>query len=86
MTNSFENKPTVALVHGAWSDGSSWNKVSACLLKQGLKVVAVQLPLTSLSDDVATLQRTLRAQQGPVVLAGHSYGGAVVTAAAAGNG
>lgn len=87
MTNSIENenKPTVVLVHGAWADGSSWNKVSARLLKQGLKVVAAQLPMTSLADDVATLQRTLRSQQGPIVLVGHSYGGAVITVAAADN-
>lgn len=85
MTNSLEAKPTVVLVHGAWSDGSSWNKVSTRLLKQGLKVVAAQLPLTSLGDDVTTLQRTLRAHQGPIVLAAHSYGGAVITAAAVGN-
>ena len=75
MTNSFENKPTLVLVHGAWSDGSIWNKVSARLLKQGMKVVAAQLLLTSLADDVTTLQRILRAQQGHIVLAGHSYGG-----------
>jgi len=76
---------TVVLVHAAWADGSSWNKVTEELQRKGFKVVAAQIPLTSLTDDVAVLKRVFLQQKGPVVLAGHSYGGAVITAAAAGN-
>jgi pimeloyl-ACP methyl ester carboxylesterase len=71
----------MVLVHGAWADGSSWNKVTAELQRRGFEVVAAQLPLTSLSDDVTALRRVLHSQDAPVVLAGHSYGGAVITAA-----
>jgi len=74
-------KPTVVLVHGAFADGSTWNKVIPLLQAKGLNVVAVQNPLTSFEDDVATTQRTLALQTGPVVLVGHSYGGAVITEA-----
>jgi pimeloyl-ACP methyl ester carboxylesterase len=63
--------PTVVLVHGAFADGSSWSKVIPLLQARGLKVVAVQNPLTSLADDVAFTQRAIDAQQGPVVLVGH---------------
>jgi len=76
---------TVVLVHAAWADGSSWNKVTEELQRKGFHVVAAQIPLTSFSDDVAALRRVLLRQEGPVVLAGHSYGGAVLTAAAASN-
>lgn len=76
---------TVVLVHAAWADGSSWNKVTGELQRKGLNVVAAQIPLTSFTDDVAVLKKVLRRQTGPIVLAGHSYGGAVITAAAAGN-
>jgi pimeloyl-ACP methyl ester carboxylesterase len=72
---------TVVLVHGAWADGSSWDKVIPLLLAKGLKVVAVQNPLTSLADDVAATKRVLDAQTGPVVLVGHSWGGMVITQA-----
>src|SRR5215469_14760634 len=68
----------VVLVHGAWADGSSWAKVIAPLVEQGLKVVAAPLPLTSLADDIAALERTLERVSGPVVLAGHAYAGAVI--------
>jgi len=78
-------RPTVILTHAAWSDGSSWNKVTSELEKRGHKVVSAQIPLTSLSDDAATLRRLIDRQSGPVILAGHSYGGAVITAAGAGN-
>lgn len=74
-------KPTVVLVHGAFADGSAWQSVIPLLESQGLKVVAVQNPLTSLEDDVATTRRALDAQEGPVVLVGHSWGGAVITEA-----
>ena len=76
---------TVVLVHAAWADGSSWNKVTEQLQRKGVNVVAAQIPLTSLSDDVAALRKVLLRQEGPLVLVGHSYGGAVITAAAAGN-
>ena len=72
---------TVVLVHGVWADGSSWDKVIPLLLAKGLKVVAVQNPLTSLADDVAATKRVLDAQAGPVVLVGHSWGGMVITEA-----
>ena len=76
---------TVVLVHAAWADASSWNKVIPALQRKGMQVVAGQIPLTSLSDDVATLRRLLRRVNGPVVLVGHSYAGAVITAAATDN-
>jgi pimeloyl-ACP methyl ester carboxylesterase len=74
-------KPTVVLVHGAFADGSSWNSVIPLLQAKGLKVVAVQNPLTSLADDVAFANRAIDAQPGPVVLVGHSWGGSVITQA-----
>jgi len=71
----------VILVHGAWADGSSWSKVIPLLTSKGLNVVAVQIHLASLADDVATTKRAIALQDGPVVLVGHSYGGAVITEA-----
>jgi len=71
----------VVLVHGAWADGSSWAKVIPLLEAKGLHVVAVQNPLTSLADDVAATKRAIALQDGPVILVGHSYGGAVITEA-----
>ncbi len=71
----------IVLVHGAWADGSSWAKVIPLLEERGLHVVAVQNPLTGLADDVAATKRIIDAQDGPVVLVGHSYGGAVITEA-----
>jgi pimeloyl-ACP methyl ester carboxylesterase len=71
----------VVLVHGAWADGSSWSKVIPLLEAKGLHVVAVQNPLTSLADDVAATKRAIALQDGPVILVGHSYGGAVITEA-----
>jgi len=85
MTDTNIGIPTVVLVHAAWADASSWNKVIPSLQRKGLQVVAVQIPLTSLSDDVATVRRRLKNVIGPVVLVGHSYGGAVITAAGAAN-
>ena len=73
MTQTNLVLPPVVLVHAAWADASSWNKVIPALQRKGMKVVAVQIPLTSLSDDVATLRRLLRRVNGPVVLVGHSY-------------
>ena len=78
-------RPTIVLVHGAFADGSSWAKVIPILESDGYTVIAVQNPLTSLGDDIATTRRVIDAQQGPVVVVGHSYGGAVITAAAAGS-
>jgi pimeloyl-ACP methyl ester carboxylesterase len=72
-------KATVVLVHGAFADGSSWDEIIPSLHKQGLRVVSVQNPLTSLADDVAATRRALDAQTGPVVLVGHSWGGMVIT-------
>ena len=72
---------TVLLVHGAWADGSSWSKVVPLLEARGLRVVAVQIPLTSFADDVAATQRAIALEDGPVLLVGHSYGGAVITEA-----
>jgi pimeloyl-ACP methyl ester carboxylesterase len=74
------NDVTVVLVHGAWADGSSWAKVIAPLAASGVKTVAAPLPLTSFHDDVAALERTLERVEGPIVLAGHAYAGAVIGA------
>ena len=71
----------VVLVHGAWADGSSWSKIVPLLQAKGLNVVCVQNPLTSIADDVAATHRMINAQDGPVLLAGHSYGGAIITEA-----
>jgi pimeloyl-ACP methyl ester carboxylesterase len=72
------NQVNVVLVHGAWADGSSWSKVISGLRCQGVSAVTVPLPLTSLADDVAALDRTLERVEGPVVLVGHAYAGAVI--------
>lgn len=73
----------VVLVHGAFADGSSYLDVIPHLTRAGLKATAVQLPLTSLADDVATTKRALAQLSGPVLLVGHSYGGVVITEAGA---
>ncbi len=69
----------VVLVHGAWADGSSWGEVIPRLQAAGLKVTAVQNPLTSLSDAVAETRRILAQQDGPTVLVAHSWGGTVIS-------
>jgi pimeloyl-ACP methyl ester carboxylesterase len=74
-------RTTVVLVHGAFADGSSWNKVIPLLQARGLDVVAVQNPLSSLADDVAATNRAMEQAKGPVVLVGHSWGGAVISQA-----
>src|SRR5580658_7170238 len=79
MNGSGENIGIV-LVHGAWADGSSWNDVTGPLLSRGFNVAAAPIPLTSLSDDVAALDRALERIDGPVVLAAHAYAGAVIAA------
>jgi pimeloyl-ACP methyl ester carboxylesterase len=71
----------IVLVHGAWGDGSSWSKIVPLLQAKGLRVTCVQIPLTSIADDVAATHRIVNAQDGPVLLVGHSYGGAVITEA-----
>jgi pimeloyl-ACP methyl ester carboxylesterase len=71
----------VILVHGAWADGSSWSKVIPLLENRGLHVTAVQLPLTSVADDVATVKRAIALDPGPLLLVGHSYAGIVITEA-----
>ena len=71
----------ILLVHGAWADGSSWNKVITRLHADGYNVTAVQLPLISLADDVAVVQRALAREDGKTLLVGHSYGGVVITEA-----
>src|SRR5262245_47080687 len=71
----------VALVPGAFADGASWAGVIPFLERAGLKVVAVQNPLTSLADDVAATRRAIALQNGPVILVGHSWAGVVITEA-----
>jgi pimeloyl-ACP methyl ester carboxylesterase len=71
----------VLLVHGAWMDGSRWAKVIPALRSKGLNVVSVQIPLTSISDDVAATKRAIALADGPVLLVGHFYGGVVITEA-----
>ena len=72
---------TAILVHGAFADGSSWQKVIPFLVKAGLKVIAVQNPLDSLENDVAFTKRAIKEAEGPVVLVGHSWAGVVITEA-----
>jgi pimeloyl-ACP methyl ester carboxylesterase len=72
---------SVVLAHGAWADGSSWAKVIAALKAEAVKVFAAPLPLTSLADDVAALDRSLDRTEGPIVVAGHAYSGAVIALA-----
>src|SRR6266849_1359858 len=79
--NSTLAKPSIVLVHGAFADGSSWQNVIRVLQRNGFFVTAVQIAENSLADDIATTQRVIDAQKGPVVLVGHSYGGAVITGA-----
>jgi pimeloyl-ACP methyl ester carboxylesterase len=71
----------IVLVHGAFADGTSWAKVIPILEAKGFHVVAVQNPLTSLADDVAATKRAIALADGPVILVGHSWGGAVITQA-----
>ena len=78
-------KPTIILVHGAFADASGWQPVIGLLQDDGYPVLAVQNALESLASDVETTKRAIDAQTGPIVVVGHSYGGAVMTGAAAGN-
>jgi pimeloyl-ACP methyl ester carboxylesterase len=72
-------KVNIVLVHGLWHDASSWSKVIPFLQDAGHKVIAVELPLHSVADDIATVKRAIDLIGGPVILVGHSYGGFVIT-------
>ena len=73
------NSTNIVLVHGFWADGSSWSKVISILHEAGHQVIAVQLSLHSMADDVATTKRAVEQLGGPTILVGHSYGGFVIT-------
>jgi pimeloyl-ACP methyl ester carboxylesterase len=73
-------RPNIVLVHGAWADGSCWSSVIERLQADGYHVTAPQFPMTALADDVARLRQVLELQDGPTILAGHSYGGQIITA------
>jgi pimeloyl-ACP methyl ester carboxylesterase len=73
-------RPNIVLAHGAWADGSSWGAVIERLQADGYHVTAPQFPLTALADDVARLRQVLDLQDGPTIVAGHSYGGQIMTA------
>jgi pimeloyl-ACP methyl ester carboxylesterase len=75
-----ESKRRPSVVHGAWADGSIWNDIIGPLLSKGLNVLAAPIPLTSLSDDIAALDRALERTDGPIVLVAHAYAGAVIGA------
>jgi pimeloyl-ACP methyl ester carboxylesterase len=83
QTSAVQRLPVhnIVLVHGAWADGSSWNKIIPLLEKRGFHVTAVHLPFTTLADDAAAVRRAIALQDGPVLLVGHSYGGVVITEA-----
>ena len=72
--------PNVVLVHGGWADGSSWSGVIERLQADGYHVTAPQFPMTTLAADVARLRQVLARQDGPTIVAGHSYGGQIMTA------
>jgi pimeloyl-ACP methyl ester carboxylesterase len=74
------DQPNIVLIHGAWADGSCWSSVIERLQADGYHVTAPQFPLTALADDVARLREVLYNQDGPTIVAGHSYGGQVMTA------
>jgi pimeloyl-ACP methyl ester carboxylesterase len=73
-------RPNIVLVHGAWADGSSWGAVIERLQASGYHVTAPQFPMTALAADVARLRQVLDLQDGPTIVAGHSYGGQIMTA------
>ena len=76
--SAFEKSATVILAHGAWADGSSWSRVIKPLWQAGLGVVCAPIPLSSLSEDVAAVTQVVERVEGPVILAGHAYGGAPI--------
>jgi pimeloyl-ACP methyl ester carboxylesterase len=73
-------RPNIVLIHGAWAEGSCWSGVIERLQSRGYKVTAPQFPESSLEADVARLRQVLERQDGPVIVAGHSYGGQIITA------
>ena len=85
MEKAFRVNPaaTIVLVLGAWADGSSWNRVIPLLQTKDLPVIAVQIPLTSLEDDLAATNRIVADTKGPIVFVGHSWGGMAITQAGA---
>ena len=76
--SAFVPNAAVVLVHGAWADGSCWQDVILPLRREGLAVTCAPIPLTSLSEDIAALERALQRTNGSILLAGHAYGGAVI--------
>src|SRR5277367_3677144 len=79
-TQPMNTRPNIVLIHGAWAEGSCWSGVIERLQADGYHVTAPQFPLTALADDVARLRQVLDLQDGPAIVAGHSYGGQVMTA------
>jgi pimeloyl-ACP methyl ester carboxylesterase len=79
--NASLGNSTVVLVHGAWADGSCWSNVILLLRRQGFRVTTAPIPLTTLTEDAATLRRVIERTAGPVILVGHAYAGAVIAAA-----
>src|ERR1700737_2398786 len=79
-TPEMNTRPNIVLIHGAWADGSCWSAVIERLQADGSHLTAPQFPLTALADDVARLRQVLDPQDGPAIVAGHSYGGQVMTA------
>jgi pimeloyl-ACP methyl ester carboxylesterase len=79
--SSFARNAAIVLVHGAWADGSCWRNIILPLRQERLNVTCVSIPLTSLTEDIAAVQRVLERTSGPVLLAGHAYGGAVIAGA-----
>jgi len=75
---SYLENATAILVHGAWADGSSWARVVGPLQREGLRVICAPIPLTSLRDDAAALERVIDRTKGPIILVGHAYAGAVI--------
>jgi pimeloyl-ACP methyl ester carboxylesterase len=78
--NSSKEVTNVVLVHGAWADGSSWNRIIPALQERGLRVLAAPIPLTSLQDDLMAVERTMKRTEGPIILVAHAYSGAVISA------
>ena len=81
QTNTSTVVKNIVLVHGGFVDGSGWERVYKALKKDGYTVAIVQIPTISLPDDLAVTKRATAAQNGPVILVGHSYGGVVITEA-----
>jgi pimeloyl-ACP methyl ester carboxylesterase len=85
LTNASKPKPTIVLVQSAFADAMGWQYIVPILQTDGYKVVAVENPLASLDEDIVTTKSVIDGVEGPVVVVGHSYGGAVITGAAAGS-